>query len=105
MKQRALLLTVLFYVALDLAWPGLPGAFVFDPAGSVDSIERTRSRATVEVAVVPPLAVIPCPLPPRCSEHSERVVSPTLVSPAARAVVSRLPRATLDPAPPREDPH
>jgi hypothetical protein len=35
---------ILIYVGLDLCLPDMPGAFVFDPAGSVESIAVARGR-------------------------------------------------------------
>jgi hypothetical protein len=44
---------VLLYVALDFSLPEMPGAFVFDPAGSVESVEVARGRVTSEAVVLP----------------------------------------------------
>jgi hypothetical protein len=41
--RRGLLLVILVYVVLDFSSPEVAGAFVFDPAGSVDSIDVGRS--------------------------------------------------------------
>ena len=48
--KRKLLLVLLLYVGSDLAWPDTPGAFVFDPDESVESVEgggRSRETATM----------------------------------------------------------
>jgi len=39
---RRVLLTVLVYVTLDLSLASMPGAFVFDPDDSVESVQMTR---------------------------------------------------------------
>jgi hypothetical protein len=94
---------VLIYVALDLSSPEL-GAFGFDPADSVESIQTTNGRATARVVVVPSPAehafltsqarpdLRPCQLPGELAA-------------VARPVVSCLPRARCEPARPSEDPH
>lgn len=51
-RRRGLLLALLVYVTLDLSLPAMPGAFVFEPDDSVESITRARESAT---AVAPPL--------------------------------------------------
>ena len=103
MCRRALLVAVLVYVALDLSLPTMPGAFVFEPADSVESIGG--GRPTVRVVILPTPAAgsslivshlgrdLRHRLPPR----SEVVVlgcTPT----------RRLPRGTCPPSPPSEDP-
>ena len=55
MLRRRLLLAVLVYVTLDLSLPSMPGAFVFDPGDSVESIQMSRERTAVEAV---------CPLAP-----------------------------------------
>jgi hypothetical protein len=61
-RRRELLVAILVYVTLDLALPAMPGAFVFEPADSVESVGG--GRATVRSLVVPgalagPVAVAP----------------------------------------------
>jgi hypothetical protein len=99
-------LVVLIYVALDFSLPEMPGAFEFDPAGSVDSIETARGRLPFEVVVQPP--------PPRDApllsrqariDTRHRLPPSTEVAPRWRAVVNWLPRATAASPPPSEDPH
>jgi hypothetical protein len=50
-RHRTLLVALLVYVALDLALPMMPGAFVFDPAGSVES---ARAGRTAFDTIAPP---------------------------------------------------
>jgi hypothetical protein len=52
-RRRALLVVILVYVALDLSLPTMPGAFVFDPADSLESIQTARGRTTARVVVLP----------------------------------------------------
>lgn len=53
MIRRSLLLALLLYFSLDLSLPELPGAFVFDPAGSAESVEVARGRLAAEAVVLP----------------------------------------------------
>ena len=96
MRRRALLLALLTYVSLDLSLAGMPGAFVFDPADSVESAQGARTRAPSPLLAVPASAAetSTTPAPARATP----TVTP--VSPVAQAVgiVSLLPRAVLAPA-------
>jgi hypothetical protein len=47
-----IVLAILVYVTLDLSLPAMPGAFEFEPAASVESIQVTRARPAAEVTVV-----------------------------------------------------
>jgi hypothetical protein len=104
MMRRALLLTILVLVTLDVSLPGVPGAFVFDPAESIDVTHVARGRPATQVGTLPDLrggAFVRrlVDLPHRMPEASEVVV---LVRPGARC----LPRAICASSPPSaEDPH
>jgi hypothetical protein len=105
MWRRRLLLAVLIYVTLDLSLPSMPGAFVFDPGDSVESIQMSRGRTAVEAA---------CPLAP--ARHLVAPIEPKY-SVGRRSVPMRadarvplrstdgLHRATTDPDRPADDPH
>jgi hypothetical protein len=99
--RQTLLFAVLLYVTLDLSLAAMPGAFVFEPAGSVEGTHGVRPhRMEPIVAAQAPVADSPITL-------SRPAVAPSpgiqRVRPA-RCVVSCLPRAIL--APPRsEDPY
>jgi hypothetical protein len=54
MLVRAPLLALLVYVTLDLCLAAMPGAFVFDAAGSVDSIQARGRESTEVVSLTPP---------------------------------------------------
>lgn len=105
-KHRpALLLTILIYVTLDLSLPTMPGAFVFDPADSVESIQSTRARAAAEVVILSVTgggAVLWSRRPP---ESTDRVTPASQVERRGHPVKTWSSRAPLDPAPPSEDPH
>jgi hypothetical protein len=102
--RPALLLAVLLYVTLDLSLPTMPGAFVFDPAESVEST-HARARAVVEIGVLP--APAPDAFALSQAPVDVRVRVTPIVDPARarRPVLSWRARALLDPAPPSEDPH
>jgi hypothetical protein len=101
---RLFLLVLSVYVTLDLSLPAMPGAFVFEPAGSVETTQKV-SRARVPSPIV--AAALPCagphpvphladsPGPPRGAHLERPWIHP---SPPPR-----LPRA--DAAPPAEEPH
>ena len=104
MKRATLLLTILLLLSLDLAWADLPGALVFDADSAVESF-GVRARPAVAIVVLPAPDDVPCPICPRSSEDTVRVVGFRESAPLARPVVSRLPRARLDRSLPSEDSH
>ena len=81
-SRRVLVLVVLVYVALDLSSPAIPGAFVFEPGDSVESVARARVILSIVAPillggtgiVVPadvedesrpvPAGIVPTPAPP-----------------------------------------
>ena len=103
-RRRVLLVAILVYVTLDLSLPTKPGAFVFEPDDSVESIGG--GRLVARIVVVPASGGRSLMLrsrPPDDVRHRLR---------ASRAVwlmgcrpVSWLPWATRAPSPPAEDPH
>lgn len=106
MRRRRLLLGILVYVALDLSFAEMPGAFVFDPAGSVESVDATRTGTTVRTVVLPTLETGSFVLAqqPRSDLRGRLPHRGEIVLPGFR-VVSCLPRAACAPASPSEDPH
>jgi hypothetical protein len=99
------LLAILVYVTLDLSLPAMPGAFVFDPEASVESLHLTRARAAGDVVVVPELLRnLLMPSPPRV-EIRARSAPASQVALPRRHLVRSLPRATSDPPAPSEEPH
>ena len=97
-------MAILVYVTLDLSLPTMPGAFVFEPDDSVESIGG--GRLVAKIVVAPALggsSFLPWSQPPGDLRHRLR---------ASRAVWRLgcrpeiwLPRATCAPSPPAEDPH
>ena len=99
-------MVVLIYVTLDFSLPEMPGAFVFDPAGSVDSIEVARGRLTSEVVVLPTPARESPPFSQQPRSDTRHRVPPSIeVALHWRPVVKWLPRATAASTPSSEDPH
>lgn len=99
-----MLFALLAYVTLDLSIPAMPGAFVFDPAESVESARTTRGRVAMDVVAAPtpmPTFFVAATPPLRIVDGS-RPVSP--VRRPMSEVVSRLPRAAVPRAPGSEDP-
>ena len=47
---RRLVVLILIYIALDLSLPAMPGAFVFDAAESVESVQRSRAQDVASAA-------------------------------------------------------
>jgi hypothetical protein len=104
-RGRALLFALLVYVTLDLSLPMMPGAFVFEPADSVASIEMAHGRAALAVAILPSPAG-PSLLPPSSRLDPKPRVPPVREIAATGHPAPRcLPRATCDPPRPSEDPH
>jgi hypothetical protein len=106
MKYRhGMLLVILIYVTLDLSVPAIPGAFVFESADSVEISGRRVGENNADAAVLPALArdwvVVSQPL----VGLPDRLTATSKVALLGHPVLNRLPRATLDPAPPSEDPH
>jgi hypothetical protein len=104
--RRPFLFAVLIYVTLDLSLPEMPGAFVFDPAGSVESVEVVRGRVASEAVVLPAPATrtfLEGHVPQSDLRH--RLVM-TEFSVPWRAPVNHLRRTTAaPPSPSAEDPH
>jgi hypothetical protein len=103
-SRRGLLLAILVYLTLDLSLAEMPGAFVFEPADSVETAQGARFRDSTSFSAPPtfPGDLVPSPPDPPPS-------TTCLVVGAARdgfptRVVSCLPRAAIALAPP-EDPH
>lgn len=100
-----MLLAILLYVTLDLSVPTMPGAFVFE---SGDSVEISRGRAgegKAEISVLPALVRDSFVVSQPPLDLRDRVAANSKVAFLGRPVLNLLPRATLDPAPPSEDPH
>ena len=102
MRRHALVLAVVVYVGLDLSLAGMPGAFVFDPADTVESAHGIRAhgaRPLLAAQASPAETSIALSVPP----------ARALFAAAARILpvqqdLCRLPRAVLAP-PLSEDPH
>jgi len=103
--RRGMLLAILLYVALDLSVPAIPGAFVFDSADSVEISGGRVGENKADAVVLPALGrdsvVVSQPL----VDLQDRLAANGNVALLGRPALNRLPRATLDPAPPSEDPH
>jgi hypothetical protein len=79
---------VLIYVTFDLSLASMPGAFVFEAADSVESIQLSRVRPLTEIAIAPipvptpkvvvdirPVPILP-PVPPRPIRRGEAAPRP-----------------------------
>jgi hypothetical protein len=103
--RRFLLVGLLVYVTLDLSLPAMPGAFVFEPSGSVESAHggRTRPVANVHAQAPPPPCILPAAPAPMATREGRRCLRPA--HRLAHGTVTGLPRAALAPPPVSEDPH
>ena len=104
--RQALLLAILVYVTLDLSLSMMPGAFQFDPAESVESIQSSRARtAAPRVVVLPsvPGATIVSPRSP--ADIKDRPVPIRRVDRRPHIVMTWSSPSSRDSAPPSEDPH
>jgi hypothetical protein len=100
-----MLLAILLYVTLDFSVPTIPGAFVFE---SVDSVEISSGRGgqgKVEMSVLPAVAGDSFEVSQPSVGLRDRLAANSNVALLGHPLLNRLPRATLDPAPPSEDPH
>lgn len=102
--SRAVIFAILVYVALDFSLPTMPGAFVFDPTESVESVHAKRD-ASIDVAVR--IALLPnrSALTDPGAEAARIMPAPRTRAPMSHVRARNLPRAALDPSPPAEDPH
>jgi hypothetical protein len=104
-RHQGLLFFILLYIALDLSLPTIPGAFVFEVAESVESIQIKVGRGGVDFPRPSSLARDSFVLLRPRADASDTLAPTSEVRPPAQSVVSWMPRATLEPAPPAEDPH
>jgi hypothetical protein len=105
--KRSLLFAILLYVTLDLSMAMMPGAFVFDVADSVESVQLSRGRAAAELVVVPaPVREANLQSHPRM-EIRPRLVAQHREQRRERRVAHRSWRSPGDAGRPRhsEDPH
>jgi len=103
---RRLLVVVLVYVGLDLSLPMMPGAFVFEPAQSVESIGRTRGRLAAEAVVLPtPAHDSLLQMQPDDNRRHRLPPRSQVMAVEHRPVVSCQPPAHYDAARSSEDPH
>jgi hypothetical protein len=103
--RRGVLLAVLLYVVLDLSVPTIPGAFVFESADSVEISSGRAWQGKAEISVLPALARDSFGLSQPPIDIRDRLAANSHVALLGHPILNRLPRVTLDPAPPSEDPH
>jgi hypothetical protein len=103
MRRSALFVAILVYVTLDLSLPAMPGAFVFDPGESVESVQHTRARAAAEAVILPAAARDAFALARVPHDMRDRPASTRPAAPCAH--VPRRSGLLDEPAPPSEDPH
>lgn len=105
-RHRALLFAILVYVTLDLSLAMMPGAFVFDPSDSIESVHVNRGRTAAELPVLPgPSPEGAVPLKPRSELRDRLAAPPPPVERRDHAVVTVLHRPPAEAAPASEDPH
>jgi hypothetical protein len=97
-RHRTLLVALLVYVALDLALPMMPGAFVFDPAGSVESA-RVGRMAFDTIAPPAPVGDLRVLLPGPRLVNLARRAAPVRVSSMPGRIVARSASRSRDAAP------
>jgi hypothetical protein len=105
-RGRVLLLVILIYVGLDLCLPDMPGAFMFGPAGSVESVEAASGRMISDVVVLPAPASEAF-LAPKAPQTDLRHRLPARIEfPLPwRTQLNRVPWATAASPSSSEDPH
>lgn len=100
-----MLLVVLLYVTLDLSVPTIPGAFVFESADSIEISSGRAGQGKAATSVLPALTRDSVVVSPPLVVFRDRLAATNKVGLLGHPVRNRLPRATLDPAPPSKDPH
>jgi hypothetical protein len=101
---RRFLFAVVVYVTLDFSLPEMPGAFVFEPTDSVETVQRSRGWAPADAVLLSAVARHRLAIVRPRVEVTGLEINRTLGRPV-HPVVTRLPRAALLPAPPSADPH
>jgi len=102
--RRGRLLAILLYITLDLSVPTIPGAFVFEAADSVEINSGRAGQGKAEISVLPALARASFGVSQPPIDLRDRLAANSNVALLGHPILNRLPRATLDPAPPSEDP-
>jgi hypothetical protein len=105
-RSRLWLFVILIYVGLDLCLPEMPGAFIFDSDGWIESVDVAPTRLTGKLVSVPPLVMAA----PQVSQQQLRDLVPRLPSrnqapPPGHVMTRRLPRTACALPLPSEDPH
>ena len=103
-RHPALLLAILLYVSLDLSLSMMPGAFQFDPAESVESLQGSRARAVPIREVAPPAAPAAA-LVPRPVDITHYRIPTRPADSRWRLAISASSRISSEPAAPSEEPH
>ena len=104
-RRPVFLLAILIYVTLDLSLAMMPGAFQFEPADSVETIQIGRARVAARVAVLPAVpgnALVWSQAP---AEVKDRWARTGQVERRGRLLMIWSSRASRDPVPASEDPH
>ncbi len=104
-RRPAFLLAIIVYVTLDLSLAMMPGAFQFEPADSVETIQIGRARVAARVVVLPPVPGDALAWSRAPAESRDRWAGPNRVERHGPAVMTWPSRASRAPAPTSEDPH
>jgi hypothetical protein len=102
--RRTLLLAILAYVGFDLSSPAVPGAFMFDAAGWVDSVDAVGDRPVGKVLPTTPVRDQLTASAPRTDAKSRLSSSSEVSPPRLPGVVRYRPRAMCAPSRLAEDP-
>lgn len=103
--RLTLLLAIVAYVGFDLSSPAVPGAFMFDAAGWVDSVDAVGDRPVGKVVLATtPVRDRLTASAPRTGAKSRLSSSPKVAPPRLPVVVCYRPRAMCAPSRLAEDP-
>jgi hypothetical protein len=102
--RGAVFLAFVVYVTLDLAMPDIPGAFVFDPADTIESARLDPARDAAVVVAVRAARESTAALAP-CVDVPSRAALFREVARRERPVARWRLRTILFASPPGEDPH
>jgi hypothetical protein len=105
-RRRLWLFAILVYLGLDLCLPDMPGAFMFDPDGSIRSMDVVRARPAGGITLLPPPPVDSRgPSREQPVDLERRLPTNDDVGAPAPRMTSHRPRAACAAPAPPEDPH
>ena len=98
-------MSLVVYVGLDLYLPAMPGAFVFDSNGSIETVEVARTRPAARIVVLAAPSGDACLLPRRAHFAGRPRLTPGSDVTTTPVVTHALPRDSCSASRLSEDSH